>query len=140
MDGHTVGTADALALVHTLPKSILRAAVKDRHYPAPPGRQGVETQWNEDDLVVLRYFATLRESGMKVPLCGLLVKQLMLAMREDPQAAELGVFVIRRPKRQAEIVISARPPAKLAERVFVIPIEAWREAIRADLRQLRQSQ
>lgn len=141
MDGDTIGTADALAFVSTLPKEILKAAMKDRHFPTPEGaRQGVESQWDADALVVLRYFATLRDSGMKVPLAGQFATQLAKAMRDAPDAAEFGVFVIRRPKREAEILIRAEPPAEPAECIFTIPIEAWREAILADLRALWQSQ
>ena len=130
-----VGTGVALQLAG-LKLSVWRNAMDHGHSPGAPKTlpHGKRRAWCVNDVVKLRFFAFLTDSGMQVPAASELARQLEIGLLKDPDAAVQGVYV-KRLNGLAEFFIRPEPPEG-SELMMSLPVGKWRLAIRAELREV----
>ena len=137
----TATTGEALQVAGIDFAAFRRAMDRGQYTSAPktlPGNR--QRGWTVNDIVALRFFQFLFEA-MRMPaaVAGGLTKQLEIGLTNDPDARELGIYSIKRPKRQTELLIRAEPP-RGSTVVMPLPVGDWRREIRAELRELWRRQ
>jgi len=129
-----IGTRAALELVGLDPVRFSNSQKRHEFTAAPPAVTRNRRSWSLDDIVALKFYAALIESGAPSPYSGSMADQLRDAMRAHPDADVLGVYAISRPGGMAEIVI--RPAASdIGRPIFELPVNEYRAAVREALQE-----
>lgn len=102
---------------------------------APPRARHNNRTWDRDSIVVLRFFAQLRDRGTGAHAAGELAALLLEAMKIWPSAQSLAVWEWRRPGGGTDVTIAAEAPRPGATVMMSLPVARYRQEVEELIRQ-----